>query len=194
MLLPFLLLVAILIKLASPGPVLFKQVRVGRLGQHFEMFKFRTMHVNADAAVHQNYLSDLMRDEKPMKKLDLKEDARIIPCGKILRQTGIDELPQLLNVLRREMSIVGPRPCMPYEAAKYCRWYLRRFDVRPGLTGLWQVSGKNKTTFLQMIRFDIRYARKPTFWSDLKIIFRTIPAIVEQVTESRNETKLQRRA
>ncbi len=188
---PALLLIAALIKLVSPGPIFFKQIRVGHRGKHFEIFKFRTMHVNADTTVHQSYLGALMQEEKPMKKLDLKDDARIIPFGKILRQTAIDELPQLINILRGEMSIVGPRPCLPYEADKYLLWHCRRFDVRPGLTGLWQVSGKNKTTFSQMIRFDISYARKISLWLDLKIIFKTIPAIIDQVMDGREKTKLQ---
>jgi exopolysaccharide production protein ExoY len=180
---PLLLLVALLIKIASPGPVLFRQERVGYLGRVFTMWKFRTMHVNADSTPHRNYLRELIRNEKEMTKLDNGRDPRIIPFGNLLRATGSDELPQLINVLLGDMSLVGPRPCLPYEAHEYHPWQMRRFDTLPGLTGLWQVSGKNRTTFKEMMRLDIGYARKRAFLLDVMIVLKTIPAIVVQVAD-----------
>jgi lipopolysaccharide/colanic/teichoic acid biosynthesis glycosyltransferase len=178
---PLLLLAALLIKITSPGPVLFRQERVGYLGRVFTMWKFRTMHVNADTTPHRNYLRELIRNEKEMTKLDHGRDHRIIPFGNLLRATGIDELPQLINVLLGDMSLVGPRPCLPYEAREYDLWQKRRFDTLPGLTGLWQVSGKNRTTFKEMMRLDIGYARKRAFLLDVTIVLKTIPAILVQV-------------
>ncbi len=180
---PLLLLISLFIKIVSAGPVLFRQKRVGYLGRVFTMWKFRTMHVNADTTLHQNYLRELIQNEKEMTKLDHVRDPRIIPFGNLLRATGIDELPQLINVLLGDMSLVGPRPCLPYEAYEYHPWQMRRFDAVPGLTGLWQVSGKNRTTFKEMIRLDINYTRKRAFLLDVMIVLKTIPAIVVQVAD-----------
>ena len=179
-LIPVSLFIALLIKARSTGPVLFKQERVGLLGQHFTLLKFRTMVVGANPAAHKEYFSELMKAEVPMEKMDSKGDARLIPLGRLLRVTGLDELPQLINVLRGEMSLVGPRPCLPYEARQYLPWQKERFNVVPGLTGLWQVSGKNHTTFTEMIRLDIAYTKRATLWLDLTIIFKTIPALMSQ--------------
>lgn len=181
---PFMLLLALLIKTVSPGPVFFRQRRVGRWGRHFELWKFRTMKVNADTAMHQNHFKNFVGSDQPMQKLDAQRDPRIIPLGGLLRQTGLDELPQLFNVLRGDMSLIGPRPCLPYEAENYLLWHHARFDVLPGITGLWQVKGKNKTTFKEMIRYDIQYARNMSLWQDVKILCKTIPAIVRQIEES----------
>src|SRR5208282_4399474 len=183
-LLPLMVAVAILVRIVSEGPVLFRQERVGHLGQRFMCFKFRTMFVNADTNVHQGHLDHLMDSDAPLVKMDAKGDPRIIPFGRLLRATGLDELPQLVSVLRGEMSLVGPRPCLPYEYNKYQRWQKERFNTLPGLTGLWQVCGKNKTTFTEMICLDIRYARTKTVWLDLKVLLKTFPAIVVQVLES----------
>jgi len=180
---PLLLLVALFIKIVSPGPVLFRQKRVGYLGRVFTMWKFRTMHVNSETSLHRNYLRELIHNEKVMTKLDHGRDPRIIPFGNILRATGIDELPQLINVLLGDMSLVGPRPCLPYEAYEFRSWQMRRFDAVPGLTGLWQVSGKNRTTFKEMMRLDIGYSRKRAFLLDVMIVLKTIPAIVVQVAD-----------
>jgi lipopolysaccharide/colanic/teichoic acid biosynthesis glycosyltransferase len=180
---PVLLLVALFIRVVSPGPVLFRQKRVGYLGRVFTMWKFRTMHANADTTLHRNYLRELVRNEKEMTKLDHVRDPRIIPFANLLRATGIDELPQLINVLLGDMSLVGPRPCLPYEAYEYHPWQMRRFDTVPGLTGLWQVSGKNRTTFKEMMRLDISYARKRAFLFDMAIVLKTIPAIVFQAAD-----------
>jgi lipopolysaccharide/colanic/teichoic acid biosynthesis glycosyltransferase len=180
---PLLLLVALLIKVVSPGPVLFRQERVGYLGRMFDMWKFRTMHTDSDATLHRNYLQELIRSEKEMIKLDNGRDPRIIPFGTILRASGIDELPQLVNVLVGDMSLVGPRPCLPYEAREFSSWQKRRFDAVPGLTGLWQVSGKNRTTFKEMMRLDIGYAKNRAILLDLLIVLKTIPAIVLQFAD-----------
>jgi len=139
------------------------------------------MHQNADTTLHRAYLRELIHNGKEMTKLDNGRDPRIIPIGNLIRATGIDELPQLINVLLGDMSLVGPRPCLPYEAYEYHPWQMRRFDAVPGLTGLWQVSGKNRTTFKEMMRLDIGYARKRSFLLDLMIVLKTIPAIVVQV-------------
>jgi lipopolysaccharide/colanic/teichoic acid biosynthesis glycosyltransferase len=184
-LIPLALLAALLIRSGSRGPVLFKQERVGHQGRRFMCFKFRTMFVDAGTATHQGHLHQLMNSNAPMMKMDSKGDPRIIPFGVLLRASGLDELPQLINVLRGEMSLVGPRPCLPYEYDQYLPWQKGRFETVPGLTGLWQVSGKNKTTFVEMIQLDIRYAKNKTLWWDLKIILMTIPALVIQMLETR---------
>src|SRR5512134_2314896 len=180
---PLILLIATAIRIASPGPVFFRQERVGHKGIPFTMWKLRTMHLGNEDGCHRRYLGELIRGGQPMAKLDSGGDTRIIPFGKILRQAGLDELPQLLNVIKGDMTLVGPRPCLPYEAEEYLTWHTRRFDVVPGLTGLWQVSGKNRTTFKEMIRLDIAYSRKISPWMDFKIIAKTLPAILTQVAE-----------
>jgi lipopolysaccharide/colanic/teichoic acid biosynthesis glycosyltransferase len=180
---PLLLAVPILIKVVSPGPVLFRQDRVGYRGKVFTIWKFRTMHVNADPAPHRDYVQGLINNENVMTKLDNGKDRRIIPFGNLLRATGIDELPQLINVFLGDMSLVGPRPCLSYEVQGYSPWQMRRFDAVPGLTGLWQVSGKNRTTFKEMMRLDIGYAKKRAFLLDMIIFLKTIPAIVRQVAD-----------
>jgi lipopolysaccharide/colanic/teichoic acid biosynthesis glycosyltransferase len=179
------LLMTIVHQLGSPGPVFFRQERIGRKGRIFRIYKFRTMSVGADSAAHQAYLAQLMGSTEPMVKMDASGDSRLIPGGWILRATGLDELPQLINVLRGEMSLVGPRPCVPFEYEKYLPWQLRRFNATPGLTGLWQVSGRNRTTFDEMIRFDIEYSENQSLWLDLKIILMTAPALAAQVRDTR---------
>jgi lipopolysaccharide/colanic/teichoic acid biosynthesis glycosyltransferase len=180
---PLFLLIAAVIKLSSPGPVLFKQERIGYLGKPFSFWKFRTMRVDINIIPHKEYMSQLINNDIPMKKLDASDDARIIPFGVFLRKSCLDELPQLLNVLLGQMSLVGPRPCLPYEAEEYLRWHTRRFDSVPGMTGLWQISGKNRTTFREMIRLDINYERKMSIWLDLKILLMTLPALISMATE-----------
>jgi exopolysaccharide production protein ExoY len=188
-LVPVALLIALLIRSVSAGPVLFRQERVGYMGRRFMCFKFRTMFVDADTTTHQGHLQQLINSNTPMVKMDSRGDPRIIPFGLFLRASGLDELPQLINVLRGEMSLVGPRPCLPYEYEKYLPWQKERFATLPGLTGLWQVSGKNKTTFVEMIQLDIKYAKNKTLWWDLKIIFMTVPALVIQMIETRRRRK-----
>jgi lipopolysaccharide/colanic/teichoic acid biosynthesis glycosyltransferase len=185
MLLPIAVFIGVLIMLVSPGPILFRQERVGFLGRRFMCLKFRTMFVRAETATHEGYLNQLMDSNAPMQKLDARGDSRIIPFGLLLRSSGLDELPQLINVFRGEMSLVGPRPCLPYESDKYLSWQRERFDTLPGLTGLWQVSGKNRTTFNEMMQLDIKYCRNKTLWMDLMIIFKTLPVMIGQMFESR---------
>lgn len=180
---PLMLLIALFIKAVSPGPVLFRQERMGRRGKTFTMLKFRTMQLDSDTTIHREYLVDLIRNEKEMEKLDGKADPRIIPFGSLLRALGLDELPQLVNVLLGDMSLVGPRPCLPYEALEYHPWHMRRFDVLPGLTGLWQVNGKNRTTFTEMMRFDVSYAKRKTFLLDMEIFLKTVPAVIRQAAD-----------
>jgi lipopolysaccharide/colanic/teichoic acid biosynthesis glycosyltransferase len=185
---PLSLLVALVIRCASAGPALFLQERIGYQGRTFVCFKFRTMHCGAAVHSHQGHLQQLINSNAPMTKLDGQGDLRIIPFGKILRSSGLDELPQLINVLKGEMSLVGPRPCVPYEAEQYQPWQRERFNAVPGLTGLWQVSGKNRTTFTRMMELDIEYARTKSFWLDAKIIFLTVPALMVQMWDSRQKT------
>ena len=189
LLIPLSLGLALLIRLVSKGPILFQQERVGWRGDNFMCLKFRTMKCGAETVSHKGHLRDLMKSDVPMMKMDAKGDKRIIPFGKIMRASGLDELPQLINVLKGEMSLVGPRPCLPYEAELYQQWQLERFNAAPGLTGLWQVSGKNRTTFTQMIQLDIKYTKTKTLWLDLKIIFKTIPALLLQMWETRFRKK-----
>ena len=183
---PIFLTIAFLIKWVSPGPIFFCQKRIGRGGKPFNCVKFRTMKCDADTSLHKKHLSQLIGSCKangnagdPMEKL--KNDPRIIKFGNILRASGIDELPQLFNVLLGQMSLIGPRPPIPYEVANYPQWYMNRFDVTPGLTGLWQISGKNQLGFNQMIRLDIQYAMQRSFWLDLKILLLTPYAIYVQI-------------
>ncbi len=186
--LPVSLAIALLIRVVSRGPILFRQERVGLQGRPFMCYKFRSMHTDADTKVHEGHLEKLMKSGKPMVKMDSHGDPRVIPCGAVLRAAGLDEIPQLLNVLRGEMSLVGPRPCLPFEAKQYQPWQHERFHTLPGLTGLWQVSGKNRTTFEEMIALDIAYARSKNPWLDLKIMLLTPAALWVQLRE-----KLRRR-
>jgi lipopolysaccharide/colanic/teichoic acid biosynthesis glycosyltransferase len=175
-LLPFFVMVGLYIKIVSPGPILFRQKRVGYARREFTFYKFRTMHYNNNEGVHSHHAKDFINSDKPMTKLD-SIDPRIIPGGRILRKLAIDELPQILNILKGDMSLVGPRPCIPYEAREYLQWHAGRFSVLPGLTGLWQVSGKNRLTFQQMIRLDIEYERRMSPLFDLWIILKTFPTV-----------------
>jgi lipopolysaccharide/colanic/teichoic acid biosynthesis glycosyltransferase len=181
--LPVGLLIALIVKIASPGPVFFYQERVGYLGNKFRCMKFRTMRLNAETQVHAAHLADLISSNQPMTKLDT-HDKRVIPFGRILRATGLDELPQLINVLKGEMSLVGPRPCLPYEYERYLPRHRGRCATLPGLTGLWQVSGKNRTTFEEMIDLDLNYCRNKSVWLDVGIMAKTIPAIFGQVWDT----------
>jgi lipopolysaccharide/colanic/teichoic acid biosynthesis glycosyltransferase len=174
-----LIVIAIIIKVVSAGPALFKQQRIGYLGKPFTMFKFRTMRVNADPTFHSKHLANLIQNNKPLEKLDC-DDSRIFPFGKFLRLTGLDELPQLINVLRGEMSLIGPRPELR-SSIQYCEpWHARRFDAKPGISGLWQVSHKTGTTFNEMMRLDISYVKKRSFWIDVVILLKTLPTIISE--------------
>lgn len=179
---PVCLIIACLIKIVSPGPVFFKQQRVGFLGREFICWKFRTMKVSAETTPHETHVCNLYDNDKPLKKLD-EIDGRIIPFGRMLRKTGIDELPQLINVLKGEMSLIGPRPDIPCAVCHYMPWQKKRVETYPGLTGLWQVNGKNKTTFNEMMRLDISYIKNRSFLLDSKILMKTLPAIIHQAYE-----------
>ncbi len=174
---PVLLLIALIIKVKYGGPVIFKQQRVGYSGRIFTMWKFRTMRPGAQSSRHQQYMSKLIDDAheessaKAMTKLDA--DLPVTGFGKILRAMSLDEIPQLINVLRGDMTLVGPRPPTPYEVEHYLPWHCERFGAVPGMTGLWQVSGRNKLTFLDMIRLDIRYTRTLSVWLDILIFLKT---------------------
>lgn len=181
-LLPLFGAIALYIKLVSRGPVFFTQERIGFRERRFRIFKFRSMRTNAEVKSHQSHTEFLYKSNKPMEKLD-HVDPRLIPFAWIIRSTGLDELPQLINVVLGQMSIVGPRPCTAYEHEIMQPWHCRRFDVLPGLTGLWQINGKNKTTFQQMINYDIAYARECSAWFDLKIMFSTFPVLLGQLRE-----------
>ncbi len=183
------LMMTIVTSLVSPGPVFFRQERVGFRGQRFKIFKFRTMSVSADTRVHQDYFKELMQTNAPMVKLDSRGDSRLIPFGWLLRASGLDELPQIINIFRGDMTLVGPRPCIPAEFEQYLPWQRERFNAVPGLTGLWQVSGKNRTTFEDMIRFDIQYTRTLSLPLDLKIILLTPVALYTQIQDTRARRK-----
>jgi lipopolysaccharide/colanic/teichoic acid biosynthesis glycosyltransferase len=187
---PLLLLIVAAIRRASPGPALYGQWRIGHKGRIFRCLKFRTMHLNADTAVHDAYFKTLITTDAPMHKLDGKEDPRIFRTGRLLRASSLDELPQLLNIFRGEMSFTGPRPCLPNEYRNYLPWHRHRIDVLPGLTGLWQVSGKNKTTFTEMMRFDLRYVCRKSLLEDLRIIFKTPRVVIAQFMEGRFSGRL----
>ena len=169
------------IMIVSPGRLFFRQTRIGYKGQPFTIFKFRTMHQDSSTESHENHVAELMKSDAKLTKLDSKGDQRVIPGARILRNTGLDELPQLINVLRGEMSLVGPRPCLVKEYELYSPAQRERFDVLPGLTGWWQVNGKNTTTFAEMVAMDIHYARNRSIWMDMLIILRTPVVLLFQV-------------
>ena len=191
------LFVSALVKLTSKGPVFFQQQRVGEDGRPFTMLKFRTMHVNADPqdssavrrAFHpvQRNVCECGRTNVVFKIVD---DPRVTPLGHFLRRSSLDEFPQFWNVLRGEMSLVGPRPPLPYEVARYKRWHRRRvLEAKPGITGLWQVTGRSRTTFDEMVRLDLRYAKNYSVWTDLKILLATPRAVMSR-ERARTEARL----
>ncbi len=185
---PLLLVIVTAIKLDSPGPAIFRQIRLGKDFKPFTFYKFRSMYADADDQVHRDYLASLVTGDVDAdnpssdgtKFYKIRGDSRVTPLGRFLRKTSIDELPQLVNVLRGEMSLVGPRPPIPYETENYQAWHLRRISaVKPGLTGLWQVEGRSKTTFDEMVRMDIRYSCNWSILLDLKLLLRTVKVVLE---------------
>lgn len=180
------LFIALWIKLSSRGPVFYRQSRIGLGGRPFTILKFRSMRVNADTTKHTDHFARLIETNTSMTKLDSLGDSRMIPGGCWLRAAGLDELPQLLNVLRGEMSLVGPRPCLPQEFERYEDWHKGRVYVPPGLTGYWQVNGKNKTSFKQMVELDLLYAERMSLGLDLAVMLATIPALILQFVEARS--------
>jgi lipopolysaccharide/colanic/teichoic acid biosynthesis glycosyltransferase len=181
---PLFAVLALTIAIVSPGPIFHRQKRIGYQGRSFTIWKFRTMKVDADIGIHQEHFKILMTRDMPLTKLDMKGDPRIIPLGNFMRRCYLDELPQLFNVLRGDMSLVGPRPCLGFAVSQYLPWQRMRCDVAPGMTGLWQVSGKNKTTFTEMIRLDIAYVKRRSVALDIKIVLRTFPAIFKELIEA----------
>ncbi len=180
------IVIAMIVKLDSKGPILFLQERVGMDGRVFLCYKFRTMFAGADENIHRAAYklniegggeANAGDDNKPVFG-KVKNDPRITRAGKFLRRTSLDELPQLLNVLKGNMSVVGPRPPIPYEVEAYALWHRKRLDVKPGITGLWQVSGRNRLTFEEMVQLDLFYVKNWSLWLDLKIILLTLPAIM----------------
>jgi len=182
---PLFAVVALLIKLNSPGPVILKQIRVGKGGKHFTCYKFRSMVDSNDDTAHKNYIHELLqeeftipRDNGRKKLFKLIDDPRITSIGRLLRKTGIDELAQLFNVLKGDMSLVGPRPPIPYEVEMFDDWQKQKFSVMPGITSLWVVSGRNKLGYKESIELDIKYIRNWSLWLDIKILLKTIPAVL----------------
>ena len=178
---PVLLVVAALVRLTSAGPVFFRQQRVGENAAPFTMLKFRTMFVNCDSAAHREYVSQFIKTGAAASGgvFKMTHDPRITPLGHVLRKTSLDELPQFINVLRGDMSLVGPRPPLAYEVEQYMAWHCRRvLDAKPGITGLWQVTGRSRTTFDEMVRLDLRYAKSHSLWTDIKILLATPGAVV----------------
>jgi exopolysaccharide biosynthesis polyprenyl glycosylphosphotransferase len=182
---PVLAMIAAAIKLTSKGPVLFRQERVGQYGKTFTFLKFRSMRANNDPTIHQEYVKRFIagknttaeNGDKPAV-YKITADPRVTPIGRFLRSTSLDELPQFFNVLSGEMSLVGPRPPVPYEFQCYDIWHRRRMlETKPGITGLWQVEGRSKVSFDDMVRLDIRYARSWSLWLDVKILLRTPKAV-----------------
>lgn len=182
LLLPVFTVIALLVKRTSEGPVLFCQQRVGQRGRLFKFFKFRTMYVNNDPNIHREYVAKLIAGDNDLKGrgglYKLAHDPRITPIGRFLRRSSLDELPQFFNVLIGDMSLVGPRPPLPYEFERYQVWHRRRvMELKPGLTGPWQVGGRSTTTFNEMVRIDLRYANSNSFWTDCAILLKTPTAV-----------------
>jgi lipopolysaccharide/colanic/teichoic acid biosynthesis glycosyltransferase len=180
---PLLLLIAAAVRLDSAGPAIYRQRRVGLGGREFDVNKFRSMRSGADSKRHRDYVNQLIGGGDAVEPTHeglykLVVDDRITRVGRFLRRWSLDELPQLWNVVRGEMSLVGPRPVIPYEVERYPDWYHGRFAVKPGLTGLWQVSGRNEKTYEEMVKLDIEYARRRSIWLDVKILARTAWVVV----------------
>ncbi len=180
---PIFIVIAVLVKISSAGSVFFCQKRVGQYGKEFRFLKFRTMYANNDPRIHQEFVAKLITGNGDFKQgngsYKLTNDPRITPLGRFLRKSSLDELPQLVNVLRGQMSLVGPRPPLPYEYERYQAWHRRRvLELKPGMTGLWQVEGRSRTTFDEMVRMDLKYARKRSLWLDLKILLQTPRAVL----------------
>lgn len=167
---PLFIIIAIIIKTTSKGPVFFSQKRVGKNGKEFNMYKFRSMVVNAEELKEKLEAQNEMSG--PMFKI--KDDPRVTKVGKFIRKTSIDELPQLWNVLKGDMSLVGPRPSLPKEVAQFDKWMNKRLEVKPGLTCYWQVSGRNNIDFEDWMKLDIKYVDERSTWIDIKLIFKTI--------------------
>jgi lipopolysaccharide/colanic/teichoic acid biosynthesis glycosyltransferase len=183
---PLLALIALAVKLTSKGPALFRQTRVGQFGRKFQFLKFRSMYVDSDPSLHKDYVAkfiagrtDISRSGNGEHVFKIKHDPRVTRVGYFLRRTSLDELPQLFNVLKGEMSLVGPRPALPYEVERYQSWHRDRIlEGKPGITGLWQVKGRSRLTFDEMVRLDLQYCRQLSLTLDLSILLRTPAAVL----------------
>jgi lipopolysaccharide/colanic/teichoic acid biosynthesis glycosyltransferase len=183
LLLPIWALISLIIRVSSPGPIIFKQPKaLGRYGKRFTMYKFRTMYFDRDDSIHReavarfiqgDHLDTIEKGGETIPVYKLTQDPRVTPIGRILRKTGLDELPQLFNVLRGELSLVGPRPPLTYEYENYLDWHKERMEVMPGITGLYQVTARSEVPFEKMVEIDIEYIRRRSYWLDLKIMFMT---------------------
>jgi lipopolysaccharide/colanic/teichoic acid biosynthesis glycosyltransferase len=181
---PLWALVALAIRLDSPGPVLLRQVRIGRGGRPFTCYKFRTMTNDCDDGPHRRYVTEYINNGTPSEQSDgrsqykLGHDPRVTRVGRLLRTSSLDELPQLLNVLKGEMSLVGPRPPLPYEVEQYRPWHMLRLDGLPGITGLWQVYGRSRVTFDEMVQMDIAYLGQTSLLQDIRLVVLTVPVVL----------------
>ena len=174
-LMPLFIIIMVLIYHSSPGPVFYKQTRVGRWGSLFTMWKFRSMYCDADARLKEMMAQNEMQGGVIFK---MKNDPRIIPIGRFIRKASIDELPQLWNVLKGDMSLVGPRPALPSEVNQYSLQDRQRLEVIPGITCIWQVSGRSDIPFPQQVQLDVQYIQSQSLWLDIKLLFKTIPAVL----------------
>jgi exopolysaccharide biosynthesis polyprenyl glycosylphosphotransferase len=178
---PLFILISVAVKLTSKGPILFRQERVGQYGRRFSFLKFRSMKCGSNSHIHQEYVKQFISGTIAKEQgitYKITQDPRLTRIGGFLRKSSLDELPQLINVLKGEMSLVGPRPAIPYEIDFYQMWHRTRFlEVKPGITGLWQVTGRSKTTFDDMVRLDLRYVKQWSFWLDIKILLHTPQAV-----------------
>jgi len=179
---PLFFAIAIGIKLSSKGPVIFKQVRIGKNGRPFDFYKFRSMHVGTDDSRHKDFVTDFIKDKNKEKSKNInvfkiKNDPRIFRFGKFIRKTSLDEFPQFFNVLRGDMALVGPRPCLPYEWECYDEWHKNRLSVVPGCTGLWQALGRSTVSFEEMVILDLYYISNISLWFDFRIILQTFPVV-----------------
>ncbi len=177
LLLPVFIVVAIAIRVDSPGPVFYRAERVGRFGRPFTVLKFRSMRAGCSATPHVQFVKSLLRDGRTCELYKVDADVRVTRVGAFLRRTSIDEFPQLWNVLRGDMSLVGPRPDVPYAVTDYADWMRERLAVRPGMTGFWQVSGRSRLSLLDMYRLDVEYAQRASLLFDLRILARTVPVV-----------------
>ncbi len=182
LLIPVLVIVWLLVRTTSPGQGMFRQTRIGRYGRPFVMYKFRTMRADSGDGIHREYVRRLLTEDNPpvggaRGLYKLESDPRVTRVGRLLRRTSLDELPQLLNVVRGDMSLVGPRPALPYEAELFSTAHRTRFLVAPGVTGLWQIGGRSRLPMQQGLDLDVEYVQRRTFWLDLKILLKTVPAV-----------------
>jgi undecaprenyl-phosphate galactose phosphotransferase len=183
--LPFFGVIGLLIKINSSGPVFYRANAIGKNGQAFSMYKFRSMKVNNDSTIHKDYVTKLIRGENCQERdenqpLKVTEDPRVTKVGRWLRKLSLDELPQIINVLKGEMSLVGPRPCLPYEYEIYKEWHKKRMSIRPGITGLWQVVGRSQVPFEDMVLLDLFYVYNRNILMDMNILFETVFAVLER--------------